>query len=167
MLEDMNQRAGFTIVEIVITLTIMAILVSFAAVNLRSSLLQANDQERITDITNIMTFQDSYYERNNSSYFPIASASSTAGIETWYAGIDRENLRTPGIVAPAYSLREATNAIQTTAGILPKPLKTTYVYQPLDSAGALCTATPNCRKFNIYYLSDVDGTVQKMTSKNQ
>lgn len=167
MLEDMKQRAGFTIVEIVITLTIMAILVSLAAVNLRSSVLQANDQERITDIKNIMTFQDSYYDRNNSSYFPVSSSSSTAQIETWYSAMDPSNLRTPGVVAPNYSLVSATNAVQTVAGVLPKPLKTTYVYQPIDSAGALCAATPNCRKFNIYYLSDVDGTVQKMMSKNQ
>jgi prepilin-type N-terminal cleavage/methylation domain-containing protein len=167
MLEDMKQRAGFTIVEIVITLTIMAILVSLAAVNLRSSVLQANDQERITDIQNIMTYQDSYYERNNNTYFPTTSASSSAQIETWYTNIDRDNLRTPGVVAPNYSLVVATNNTQTTAGVRPIPLKTTYVYQPLDSAGALCTAVPNCRKFNIFYLSDVDSTVQKMSSKNQ
>jgi prepilin-type N-terminal cleavage/methylation domain-containing protein len=162
----MKQPAGFTIVEIVITLTIMAILVSLVAVNMRSSILQANDQERVTDINNIMLYQDSYYERNNSSYFPTPSASTTAGIEAWYTNIDRNNLRGPGVVAPNYSLVVATNAIQTTAGIMPKPLKTTYVYQPLDSAGALCTATP-CRKFNIYYLSEVDNTVQKLMSKNQ
>jgi hypothetical protein len=113
-----------------------------------------------------MLYQDSYYERNNSSYFPTPPASTTAGIEAWYTNIDRNNLRAPGVVAPNYSLVVATNAVQTTAGVLPKPLKTTYVYQPLDSAGALCTATP-CRKFNIYYLSEVDNTVQKLMSKNQ
>ena len=162
----MKQLAGFTIVEIVITLTIMAILVSLVAVNLRSSVLQANDQERITDITNIMTYQDSYYERNNSSYFPTTSASTTANIEAWYTNFDRNNLRSPGVVAPNYSLKPATNAIQTTAGVLPQPTIAQYVYQPLDSANTLCTATP-CRKFNIYYRSEVDNTVQKMSSKNQ
>lgn len=166
MLEDMKQHAGFTIVEIVIALTIMAILVSLAAVNMRSSLLQANDQERITDISNIMLYQDSYYDKNNSSYFPTTSASS-AQIDTWYADIDRGNLRSPGTAAPGYSLVPAINANQTTAGVRPIPTRTTYVYQPLDSSNALCTAVPNCRKFNMFYVSDVDGSIQKMTSKNQ
>lgn len=162
----MKHYAGFTIVEIVITLTIMAILISLVAVNMRNGILQANDQERITDIDNIMLYQDSYYERNDSTYFPTTSASTTAGIESWYTDIDRNNLRAPGVSAPAYSLVAATNATQTTAGVLPKPLKTTYVYQPLTSTGTLCSATP-CRKFNIYYLSEVDNTVQKLSSKNQ
>ena len=163
----MRQPAGFTIVEIVITLTIMAILVSLAAVNLRSSVLQANDQERITDITNIMSYQDSYYERNNSSYFPTTSANNTANIEAWYTNFDRNNLRTPGVAAPNYSLIVATNTLQTTTGVTPQPTINQYVYQPLDNGGALCTATPNCRKFNIYYRSEVSNTVQKMSSKNQ
>jgi prepilin-type N-terminal cleavage/methylation domain-containing protein len=162
----MKQPAGFTIVEIVITLTIMAILISLTAVNMRNGILQANDQERITDIKNIMLYQDSYYESNDSTYFPTTSASTTAGIESWYTNIDRNNLRAPGVSAPNYSLVAATNATQTTAGVLPKPLKTTYVYQPLTSTGTLCSATP-CRKFNIYYLSEVDNTVQKLSSKNQ
>ena len=167
MLEDMKQRAGFTIVEVVITLTIMAILVSLAAVNLRSSVTEANDQERQTDISNILLYLDSYYERNNNSYFPTSAASSPAQIETWFTNIDRGNLRAPSIAAPDYSLVAATNPIQTTAGVLPKPTKTTYIYQSLDSAGVLCTAIPNCRKVNIYYLRESDNTVQKVMSKNQ
>ncbi len=161
----MKLRAGFTIVEIIITLTIMVILVSLSVVSLSGSLAKGRDDERKTDVNNIILFQESAYNRNNSSYFPSNSATTTLSV--WYQSIDKKNLRAPGVVDPSYSLVEATNTVQTAAGVLPQPTATTYVYQPLTSSGATCTVTGACRKFNIYYLQEVTNTAQMVSSKNQ
>lgn len=163
----MNVRAGFTIVELAVTLTIMVILITLSIVLLTGNLEKGRDEERKTDVANIILYQDGLYTQNNSSYFPTTSVTSTANIETWYPGIDRNNLRTPGVVAPNYSIVPATNATQTTAGVTPQPTLTTYVYQPITSTGGLCSTTGSCRKFNIYYRSEASNTVQMLTSKNQ
>jgi type II secretory pathway pseudopilin PulG len=165
----MYRREGFTVVELIITLCIMVILVTLSTVQLLGSLAEARDEERRTDVMNIITFQEGAYNRNNGVYFPDNSATTTPLIEAYYTNVDRDNLRAPGVVAPNYSLVEATNTTQTAAGVTPRPTKTTYVYQSLTNTGTECKtpATSACRKFNIYYLQETDDTVQMLSSKNQ
>jgi prepilin-type N-terminal cleavage/methylation domain-containing protein len=164
----MNTRGGFTIVELIITITIMAILMTLAVVNLESNLAKGRDEERKTDVSNIIIFQESLYNRSSTnSYLHTATLSSSAAIETAYENIDRNSLRAPDVASGSYSLIAATNNVQTTAGVLPKPTKTTYVYQPIKSDGTLCGTLGECRKFNIYYLEESTGTVIMMTSRSQ
>lgn len=164
----MNTRGGFTIVELIITLSIMAILMTLAVVNLTDSLAKGRDEERKTDVSNIILFQETAYNRSTTrSYFHNSSVASPAVIEAYYNTIDRNNLRAPGVVAPNYSLVIATNTIQTAAGVLPQPTDTTYVYQPIESDGTLCNTSGACRKFNIYYRAESTGTTVMMTSRSQ
>lgn len=165
----MYRREGFTVVELIITISIMVILITLSTVQLLDTLAEGRDEERKTDVMNIITFQESAYNRNNGVYFPDNSATTPALIEAYYGSIDRNNLRAPGVVAPNYSLVQATNTTQTTAGVMPKPTTTTYVYQSITNTGAECISptTSDCRKFNIYYLQESDNTVQMLSSKNQ
>jgi prepilin-type N-terminal cleavage/methylation domain-containing protein len=163
----MKLRAGFTIVELIITMTIMVILITLSTATLSSNLARGRDQERKTDVANILIFQESAYNRNNGSYFPDSSLNSPAVIDVYYANIDKNNLRAPGVVSPNYSLVKATNTVQTAAGVLPQPTNTTYVYQVLTSAGGLCSTTGSCRKFNMYYLEESTNTTQMVTSRSQ
>lgn len=164
----MKIRGGFTIVELIITLTIMAILMTLAAVNLSSTLAEGRDEERKNDVANIIMFQETAYNRSTTrSYFHNASVASPAVIEAYYQNIDRNNLRAPGVVAPSYSLVIASNTVQTAAGVLPQPTNTTYVYQPIETDGTLCNTSGACRKFNIYYREESTGTTIMMTSRSQ
>lgn len=164
----MNRRAGFTIVELIITLTIMVILVTLSTVQLLDTLAEGRDEERKTDVANIILFQESAYNRSNGTYFPNTSLSPPVSIlEAYYQNIDRNNLRAPGVVSPNYSLVKATNTTQTAAGVLPQPTETTYVYQPLTTAGVLCIVVGECRKFNIYYYEEATDTVVMATSRSQ
>lgn len=164
----MKIRGGFTIVELIITITIMGILMTLAVANLRDSLAKGRDEERRTDVANIILFQESAYNRNSGSYFPTTSIDPPAtNLETYYQGIDRNNLRAPGVAAPNYSLVKATNTTQTAVGVLPQPTGTTYVYQPIKSDGTLCATVGACRKFNIYYEEEVTGNTIMKTSRSQ
>ena len=49
----MNARRGFTIVEIVIVMVIMAILIGLAVLNISSTQANARDNKRKTDVENI------------------------------------------------------------------------------------------------------------------
>jgi prepilin-type N-terminal cleavage/methylation domain-containing protein len=164
----MNRRAGFTIVELVITLTIMTILIVLSVVELSGSLAQARDEERRSDVENIIMFQENAYNRSPTrSYFHNTTISTPALIESTYTNIDRNSLRAPGVVSPNYSLVIATNTVQTATGVLPQPTVTTYVYQPLEADGTICNDAASCRKFNIYYREESTSTTIMRTSRSQ
>lgn len=164
----MKRRAGFTVVELIITITIMAILLTVSVVSLRNVQANARDEERKTDITNLAMFFERKYTRDNGSYLPNYAVSTNAYLESFFfTGVDRRDLRAPGVESPNYSLKPATNAVQTTTGVQPQPTINEYVFQPITTTDALCTATQACRKFNLYYREETTNTVQMVTSKNQ
>lgn len=169
-----RHQAGFTVVELIITMTIMAILLTLGVVNLRSTQATGRDEERKTDVSNIALYLDGIYNSGttaNPDYkgsYPVVSAvSNAANIATWFADFDSRNLRAPNVTAPTYSITPATNATQTPSGVAPQPTINTYIYQPIDSNGALCTTQGDCRKFNLYYLLEAGGGAVQVRSKNQ
>lgn len=172
----MNYRAtGFTVVELIITLVIMAVLLVLSVVSLRSTAITGRDEKRKTDTSSTALFIEAIYNNGTSAhpeykgaYPPVSAVNSTANITAWFADFDVKNLRAPGVNAPNFSIVPATNPLQTVAGITPQPTITTYVYQPIDSSGNLCDTLGSCRKFNLYYLPEQAGaTVQMITSRNQ
>jgi prepilin-type N-terminal cleavage/methylation domain-containing protein len=83
-------KRGFTVVEVLITLTIMAILFGLGTVGLRSSLANARDAERLSDIQTIArgleqrydtTYSYNWTEDTNSDGIP-----DTPRTTTWNAG---------------------------------------------------------------------------------
>ena len=166
-------RRGFTIVELLIVVAVMGILLVLAVVNLRDSQGQARDTERSTDIASISKYLESFYTSGNDSSTSYGFYPSTEliGQETNYlSGIDKKALIAPGETTIADSFFAATNNSQTLSGVTPQPDNTnySYIYQPLQSDGTLCTSSvQKCRKYNLYYLKENDGTVYKVTSTHQ
>lgn len=58
-------KRGFTVVEILITLTIMAILLGLGTVGLRSALANGRDAERASDIAVLARGLEGYYDNGN------------------------------------------------------------------------------------------------------
>lgn len=166
-------RRGFTIVELIITITIMGILLVLGVVNLRSSQVNARDAERKADIEAIAFGMESFYKTGLSTSTIIGRYPSTAlaGSDTSYASAipdaDSKSYTPPGASGPAVGFLAATNNDQTTAGVLPQPTISTYVYQPLRQDGTLCNDYTYCQKFNLYYRLEADNTIYKFKSKNQ
>lgn len=98
--------------------------------------------------------------------YPSRSLASSGQIDVYLRDADLKSFTAPGQTDPYVTFVAATNATQTTAGVLPQPTINQYVYQPIDTAGALCGST-DCRKYNIYYRLEGDNTVHMVTSKNQ
>ena len=175
-------RRGFTIVELIIVITIMGILLVLGVVNLRGSQMNARDTERKGDVESIALNMESFYTSgtDGSTIFGRYPSTTIIGNETTYLrDVDPKTLASPGLSSP--SLVPATcitTCVQTTAGVTPQPTEATYVYQPVKSDGSLCaTELEECRKFNIYYKLEVassntaqcpsPGFVCIVTSKNQ
>jgi prepilin-type N-terminal cleavage/methylation domain-containing protein len=169
MIKDMNRR-GFTIVELVIVITIMAILLVISVVNLRGAQANGRDVERKTDIETIALQLENYYTSGNNTTTSVGRYPSTTeliGSETTVLrDLDIKSVEAPG--ATSSSLIAATNNTQTTGGVTPQPTINTYIYQPLQLDGSLCTTSvQECRKFNLYYMLEVDSTINMVTSRNQ
>jgi|GEM_PF-2241255 len=99
------------------------------------------------------------------TYPPLAITSSPL-LTTYLPDADTKAFTAPGQTDPYATFDPATNTVQTAAGVLPQPTVNQYIYQPIDSAGALCY-NYSCRKFNLYYRTEADNVVHMITSKNQ
>lgn len=182
----MNRR-GFTIIELIIVITIMGILLILGVVNLRGSQANSRDVERKADVQAIASNFENYYLNGNYSQgiAPGSYPSSTtgggtnAGLLAIIPDMDPKSLVAPGHSDLSYiSFIPATcssTCVQTTAGVTPLPTVDQYVYQPIQSNGSLCTdVSQGCRKFNIYYHLENASTncpdpnnICMVTSKNQ
>lgn len=148
---------GFTAVELLVTITIMAILLTLAVVNVRSTQVNARDSERSADVENIGLALEGFYAMDHSSFtkvYPGTLDFTSTYVMTYIKEHVHENsLRAPGVEpSDPISLIVATNNSTTPASVTPAPTTKTYVYQPLTSSGALCSILDSpCRRFNIYY----------------
>jgi prepilin-type N-terminal cleavage/methylation domain-containing protein len=166
---------GFTVVELIITITIMGILLLLTVVNVNASQVAARDTERVSDIEAFALNLESFYRigRDNSTTFgryPSTGLTTpdASSIQLNLRDIDLDSVKAPGIDDPLDTLLMATNNVQTTAGVLPQPTISQYIYQPLQPDGSLCTSgSQDCRKYNLYYRLEKDNTVYMLTSKNQ
>ena len=173
------KRLGFTIVELIIVITVMGILITLAVVNVNSSQVRARDNERKTDVEAIaLAFEtgtpnigaSEAQDFSQSGYYPGTSFVSiiiqTDDIKWLLPDLDPKALRAPGVGDDQpISLVAATNAVQSTSGVQPQPTINTYVYQAINQSG-LC-AYDGCRSFNIYYRQESDNSVQVIKSRRQ
>lgn len=169
----MNRR-GFTIVEMIITITIMGILLLLAVVNVNSSQVRARDDERRTDIASLGLALENFYRTGSVSstefgvYPSLGMLVSEVNLDAALPDASEETFLAPGNNVLLSSLIPATNAVGTDVGVTPQPTIAQYVYQPLEANGTLCAiAEIDCVKFNLYYRLEGDNTVYKVTSKNQ
>lgn len=167
-------RRGFTIVELIVTITIMGILLTLAVVNLNSTQTNARDSERKGDVESIQLSLEDFYKSDGDAGVNIGRYPSTTlpngtveYMRQILRDIDFDSLTAPDIEDPKSTFIAASNNVQTIAGVLPKPTIDQYVYQPINLTGGLCTAAAECRKYNIYYRLEGDGLVYMAKSKRQ
>lgn len=175
----MIKGRGFTIVELVITITIMGILLTLAVVSLSSSEANGRDSERKADVESLSFNLENFYANQDAGvvgsggrYPGTTNMNSETKIRAQLPDVDPKNLRAPDVSESGpISVVMATNTSTSVSGITPRPTinNDVYVYQPLTTSGTLCTdsTTTECRRFNVYYLNERDGTVEKVTSKHQ
>jgi prepilin-type N-terminal cleavage/methylation domain-containing protein len=165
----MNRKHGFTLVELLVTITIMVILITLAVVNLRGSQMTARDDQRNSDVRVIAQQLETYYQAGSENeaagqYPPTDYMGTEADIKTALRDMEAAVLRAPNVSdsAPVSLVPATDNDPQV-------PTVSKYIYQPLQSDGELCgSAGDECRRFFLYYMLESEpGVVKKIISKNQ
>lgn len=154
----------------------MAILLVLAVVNLRGTQVNARDEQRKANVEAIAQNLEIFYRSGTNGSTTVGRYPSTGivGQETvTLRDIDPKSLISPS--STSSSLVKATNSIETTAGITPKPSASNdvYIYQPIKTTDggatwSLCTSgADECRRFNLYYWSEITSAVIMLQSRNR
>jgi prepilin-type N-terminal cleavage/methylation domain-containing protein len=163
-------KRGFTIVEMIVVITIIGILLILGVVNMTSTQANARNSERKSDIETIATALESVYR---SGYTNIAGSQKIGQYPSTLDIADPtkilKDIDTNALKAPdtsSISLMAATD----TSTTLPRATisKDQYIYQPLTKDGLLCDdGSKECRKFNIYCVLENGTLCPLITSKHQ
>ena len=210
----MDKRRGFTIVELMIVIVIMASLLVVGVVSYRGYSARARDKERESDIAAIQMYLESIYpmEIKNSAGSVIKKAGSypalieeksetDTALVSMFSDLNSEVLSPPGatgLTAPSWSPSSNTgnspylylptsNSTATktecTGGskicysrpndITAAMVGDNYVYAPGPADNQLCTMiygygdSSKCRRYTLYYRTEVDGVLHKVESKHK
>lgn len=90
-----RKRQGFTLIELLVVIAIIGILAGIVLVSLGGARTSARDARRQSDIRQIVTAQELYYN-DNTKY--VASATMPTAIGTYLATVPKD----PGAGAPVY-----------------------------------------------------------------
>lgn len=163
---------GYTIVELVIVITIMGILLSLGTVGMLNSQSSGRDSERKADIDAIALHLENLYSSGNteksfaSGRYPSTSATELgSNPASLLRDIDPKSLDTPPASGTSNLDYALTASDQTSIASINK-----YLYQPLWYDGTtwqICDSpSEECRKFVLYAKLE-DGNTYKKESKNQ
>lgn len=163
---------GFTIVELLIVIAILSILTLIAVAIPSNVVEQAQDNERIDDVSSLARRLEQAYIAQD---LGRPAYPSTSEINTDITGRTRTMSRVPGevFIAPRSGVSNSVlvaTSTSTTAPIAGGPTKNQYVYQPLTKTNALCTnansSADPCIRFNLYYRLE-DNIIYKVKSVYQ
>ena len=176
-IETMKYTRGFTIVEIIVVITAIAILAAITTVTYSGLQVRARDDERLSDIEVISSALETYYEKQGT--YP--SIRQINGTETGHGMTFLENtLRIPesALVAPG-SASGTTNSLAGTGDAGQNPTDSQYLYYVENNVGptawgGICwdpvpwsTSPPyqSCARYTLKYFSEADSATLTKDSK--
>jgi prepilin-type N-terminal cleavage/methylation domain-containing protein len=166
----MRSSGGFTLVELAVTIVVLAILSVIVAGGPAVFLVQSRDKERNDDMFAITRqLERAYTEQltGKPSYpTPTQFATDIAGLSGTMKGATADIFIAPG--------QSSSSVVAATSTSLTAPIATMtadkYVYQAFNSASAsagLCGSSDTCVRYNLYYQSEQYSTLIKIKSLHQ
>lgn len=164
------KRSGFTVIELIIVVTIMGVLIVMGTLSMSDSQIKARDVDRRNDMESLALQLEAYYNTGsivNETNGRYPSINEFIGNEeSLMVGLKLSSISAPGFSES--TLVAATTNSEGTDVIQPNPTMDIYIYQPISQDGSLCiTNTQECRKFNLYYTNEFNGNINIIRSKNR
>jgi len=157
---------GFTIVELIIIITIMGILLTLGVVNLSSSQASARDAERKGDLEGIAMYLETFYTSGSDNSLSRGRYPSIADMNSYdkqiktLRDIDPRLLRAPGL--------NGSNNITSLTASPPNYNTREYFYTPMTSLPDLCeTVDEICTHFILTSYGETNPIGITVSSKNQ
>lgn len=151
-----KNRSGFTIVEVTIVVTIIAILAAISIVAYSRVQADARDAERASKMRIIADALEKYYKDNGE--YPSCNAMTQTGAQVSanvLVGIDPDALLTPR--SPAGT----TNSIQCTSLVSGSGPD---VFAYVGDGSAACNTGASCLKYTLQYRQETSGTIPAVES---
>lgn len=162
---------GFTLIELIVVIVVIAMLAGIVVFSPKTFLVTSRDQERADDAASIARrLEEAYSAQDLGSPVYPSTADLTTDITNKTRTMSR--MSPEAFLAPKTTTNSVvmatTNSSTTPTGVAGQPTISQYVYQPLDSTGAICqTAGASCVRFNIYYRLESNNSLQTIKSIHQ
>lgn len=144
-----HRDKGFTVVELLVVITVIIILTAVTLSADDDMIKRSRDSQRANDVSVIANDLEMYYRTN-----PVMSGATYPTVSQINDPATRSSIITSGsdvLYPPDQTIvgfRSATSVSSQT------PSVHEYIYQPFDTAGALCTASP-CVRYKLYYRKEM------------
>lgn len=181
-LKILSPSKGFTIIELIVVITILGILMGIGTVTLNGSMSRARDNERKSDAEAIALHLENFYKYGSDNVvganYPIAAGEypdvGTYGLSNSNAQKVLRDIDTNSLAAPGKDISSFKPANTT---LIPNMNENDYYYQPFainDTGAEVICDRPDleCRRFKLYYKlenanSECPGNICTIESKNQ
>lgn len=151
----MSIRKGYTIVEALVVVVVLAILITLSAVGVARYQAMSRDAQRLANVTVIAEALEKYYDKNGE--YPSCQMISDVNVQTVTTsvlpGVDQSAFMTP-------RNKDAQNAV--TCNPLTPP---TDAYAYIGDGSAACLMGSSCLNWKIEYLKEQDSTVAFLSSR--
>lgn len=163
----MLRQRGFTIVEVVVVLTIMGILLGLGMLSIQSSQGNARNQERLNDIDQIMRGLESYYNSSTSGgKYPDTTMTTTTldiyGVKQSAYTYAHTSTQSFAVTTASAGYTPVENITNTSAGLATVDK---FIYEPATfnastNVWSVCGAGQDCMGYTIYYKLEGNAAVQ-------
>jgi prepilin-type N-terminal cleavage/methylation domain-containing protein len=165
MLTIRRKYSGFTVVELLIVIIVIAVLATLVITAYNGVQAKARDAERVTDVEAVRKFLEIYYTENghyiNSLNFTNANAS--AALQNQLKGLNPQALRAPGASAVTISSwQQWSGAVQD--GTADYGYKAYTGPEPDDNCATSDIPDSACTRYEIYYKVEVGNTHKMIKS---
>lgn len=158
----LNKTTGFTLIELLVVIAIIGLLSTLAVIALDSARQKSRDSKRVTDVKQLQTAlelyfndQDSYPATSGGASICLGADASDAPCTTDYTCLTSSRFETTCTVGAALYMGELpTN---------PRPNGQDYTYLPLDVQSGVCliVAGPDaCATYQIRFI--LEGSVNEL-----
>lgn len=146
-----KHTSGFTIVELLIVIVVIAILAALVLTAFSGVQARARDNERKSDLASVAKFLETYYI-DNGAYPPYVNSGAGMSIASWRASTFPD-LRSDALTPPGLS---SVTLVNTTT-----PAVGEYSYHNNGTCVGM-----RCSTFRLYWRSEVDNTVKTIYGLN-